>query len=132
MHMELSRVLHKLMQQALSSKTAGKAQDDPDVPTNFVYSHFLETADGQSVCNHVNQCLDLVTSTEECLSFATLNLACAESSNQIGSFDHALTFIRAAHHLIQPDLEGLPEHSQLARAVYLNYVIALYRLVLDF
>jgi hypothetical protein len=59
--------------------------------------------------------------------FAKLNIACAESSNSTASFDRASIFTQAAYRLICPELEELPELTDLARAIYLNYVIALYR-----
>lgn len=60
--------------------------------------------------------------------FARVNIQCSESSNSSASFDRALVFAQAAYRLIGPDLEELPEVVPLSRAVYLNYVIALYRL----
>lgn len=81
----------------------------------------------QSICNHVNQCLHLVSSDEERIEYASLNNACAERALESASFEAALTYAHSARQLIAPDLERLPGTAELARAVYLNLIISLYR-----
>jgi hypothetical protein len=71
-------------------------------------------------------------SAEERVQFAKLNNICAEKGITAASFDSALTCVRSAHRLISPDLENLPEVAELARSIYLNLIITLYRLIVPF
>ena len=81
----------------------------------------------KSICNHVNQCLDLIVSAEDRVQYASLNNVCGEKYLNSAAFEGALSCIRAAHQLLQPELEGFAENAELARSVYLNLVVTLYR-----
>jgi hypothetical protein len=73
-------------------------------------------------------CIDLIDSLGERLHFATLNNDCAETAIIAASFGDAWTFVKCALQFIAPHLEDLPEAADLARSIYLNVVIAHYRL----
>jgi hypothetical protein len=77
----------------------------------------------------VNECLDLITSDEERVDFASLNNACAEKALISASFETALVLIRGARRLLSSDLENRPDNLMLARSVYLNLITVLYRCV---
>jgi hypothetical protein len=78
----------------------------------------------------VNECLDLITSDEERVEFATLNNTCAEKALMSASFETALVLIRGARQLLSPELETQSQNLMLARSVYLNLITVLYRCVL--
>lgn len=78
----------------------------------------------------MNECLDLITSDEERVEFASLNNACAEKALISASFETALVLIRGAQRLLSPELENQPDNLMLARSVYLNLITVLYRCVL--
>jgi hypothetical protein len=124
-HLKLSRVLKRLRLRS-AQELDGNGQDDINL---FVTCFdFLILLTVQSICNHVNQCLHLVSSAEERIEYASLNNNCAERALMSASFEAALTCINSARQLIAPDLEQLPRTAELARAVYLNLVVSLYRL----
>jgi hypothetical protein len=75
----------------------------------------------------VTECLDLITSDEERVEFASLNNACAEKALISASFETALVLIRGARRLLSPELENRPENLMLARSMYLNLITILYR-----
>jgi hypothetical protein len=81
----------------------------------------------KSICNHVNQCLDLIVSSEERVKYTSLNNLCGEKYLNSAAFEEALTCIQAGRQLLEPELEGFAENADLARSVYLNLVVTLYR-----
>jgi hypothetical protein len=122
-HLKLGRVLNKLMQRLQESDE--NALDEAII---FVPSPVTGNAlTIKSICNHVNQCLDLIASSEERVQFASLNNICGEKYLNSAAFEGALTCIRGASQLLQPQLEDLAENAELAGSVYLNLVVTLYR-----
>ena len=77
----------------------------------------------------MNECLDLITSDDECVEFASLNNTCVEKALISASFETALVLIRGARRLLSPELENRPENLTLARSVYLNLITVLYRCI---
>ena len=122
-HLKLSRVLNKLMQRLQESDENALVEATIFVPPPVTENGLTI----KSICNHVNQCLDLIASSEERVQYASLNNLCGEKYLNSAAFEGALTCIRAASQLLQPQLENLAENAELARSVYLNLVVSLYR-----
>jgi hypothetical protein len=121
-HLKLSRVLYKLMEPLQD------ADEGLDEATIFVPDpsqlHWLMI---KSICNHVNQCLELIDSIKERVQYASLNNICGEKYLNSAAFEGALTCIQAARQLLRPELEHFAENTELARSISLNLVVTLYR-----
>lgn len=123
-HLKLCRVLNRLNRRDEKRIIAEHEQDERNV---YVRSFPGVIANDKSICNHANHCLDLIVDQAERLQFASLNNICAERALESASFERALDFVKSARQLVQPDIENLPDNTELVRSIYFNLVIALYR-----